>query len=142
VVPCFGVGYGARAQVPETSLAFSGPGDVLGEGGATVDFDLTAELTTTGISSPDGIEGWSIGIAGTGCEIIAGTTAGTAGASASSGGLRQLDGFEKTLFPPGSRSRRRSATAIHGRARAARASSPRLRISTRSGFEAVSSFAM
>ena len=100
-VALVGLGSRAAAQAPETSLAFSGPGEVLGEGGGTVDFDLTAVLTTSGIAGPDGVEGWSLGIAGTGCEILAGTTAGTAGAPVASGGLRELDGFERTEITTG-----------------------------------------
>jgi len=101
VVTLVHLGSRVCAQAPVTSLALSGPSDVLGEAGSTVNFDLTTELSTSGIPGPDGVEGWSIGITGAGCEIVAGTTAGTAGAPVADGGLRQLDGFERTEFTTG-----------------------------------------
>jgi hypothetical protein len=95
------LGAPAPAQSPQASLTLGAPAEVTGEGGSFVDFPVTARLTSAGIATTDGIEGWSIGLEASHLAIVAGTTAGTVGALTDDGGLRLEDGFEKTELTTG-----------------------------------------
>ena len=80
-------------------LSLRAPSSVQGAAGSSVEFEVVAELESRDISSEDGVQAWSLGVAIDGCEPERATTNGTAGDAIEDGGYRQVSGqgsFEKT----------------------------------------------
>jgi hypothetical protein len=89
------------SQDPRFTLGVNAPGEVTGEPLETAVFSATATLTSD-LETADGVEAWSLGISASGGEITSATTAGTAAALTTDGGLRSpTDGFEKTELTSG-----------------------------------------
>jgi hypothetical protein len=95
----------AHAGGPSFALTLVAPGSVEGPAGGSVQINATGKLTSAGIGTPDGAQAWSISIGVEGWTPVAATTAGTAGACDTAGGLRDCtgvdSGFEKTEITTG-----------------------------------------
>src|SRR5262249_39099417 len=87
------------AAPPDFTLFMTAPPELL-TSDASVRYPATAGLTTKKNGSPDGAQGWSIGVRAAGGKIVDATVSGTAGADVTAGGLR-TGGFEKTELTVG-----------------------------------------
>ena len=85
---------GALEAQGEFSYGFQdAPAGIQAEAGTTVPFQIKLVLGSSGLDGATGPQGWSLGIANSGVDITALTTAGTAAADVADGGLRNT-GFE------------------------------------------------
>jgi len=86
------------------TLGFATPGNVEGIAGGTVEFDVTATLTSSNLPTGDrGAQGWEVVVLveGDTCSVTDATTAGTAGGLTITGGLRVVgNSFEQTTVGP------------------------------------------
>ena len=86
---------------PTFTLTIDAPATASGAPGDLVAIPASVILTSSGITTGIGVQGWSLGIGSAGFRILAATTAGTAGALVADGGLRLEDGFESIQFTTG-----------------------------------------
>jgi hypothetical protein len=81
---------------PDFALSISAPATADGPGESTVRFDAVAELETTNNPGTERVQGWSLGVTASAGEIVAATTAGTAGDVVPAGYRIAADSFEST----------------------------------------------